>query len=206
MTDRSETMPAPAAGIGRLCRRAWWVFLIGGIASIIFGILAFLNPAAALLVLSIFFAAYILVDGASNIWGAIQNRGQDGWIAVLLLGIVGVAVGGYALAVPPVSMIAFIYVISMFAMVSGVMSIYIGWKIREEISNEWILFTAGILSVLFALFIIFQPGFGSVAVVYMIASWAIATGALRVWFAFFIKNKRDTIVEKVADVAEAASE
>jgi len=41
-----------------LCKRTWWVFLIGGIASVVFGILAFMNPAAALLVLGMFFAAY----------------------------------------------------------------------------------------------------------------------------------------------------
>ncbi len=77
-----ETRPVVsrlADGACELCNRMWWVFLIGGIASVIFGILAFMNPAAALLVLSMFFAAYVLVDGAVNIWGSITNRDKDGW-------------------------------------------------------------------------------------------------------------------------------
>ena len=70
-----------------LCKRAWWVFLIGGIALLVFGILAFVNPAVALLVLSVYFAASVLVDGVVNIVGAIQNRAQDGWWVILLIGV-----------------------------------------------------------------------------------------------------------------------
>ncbi|MGD9341753.1 MAG: DUF308 domain-containing protein, partial [Chromatiales bacterium] len=92
-----------------LCKRTWWVFLIGGIASVVFGILAFMNPAAALLVLGMFFAAYVLIDGAVNIWGAVSHRDKDGWWAMLLIGIVGVLIGGYALINPPVSMMALVF-------------------------------------------------------------------------------------------------
>jgi uncharacterized membrane protein HdeD (DUF308 family) len=195
MADHGGAAPGIPGGAGYLCKRNWWVFLIGGLASVAFGILAFANPATALLVLAIFFAAFILVDGAANIWGALQNRDRDGWIAVLLLGAVGVLVGGYALAVPPVSMVALIYVIALFALVNGILSIYLGWKIREEITNEWILFVSGALSVLFALFIIFRPGVGGIAVVYMIATWAIVVGLLRIWFAFFIRKAIGTTSE-----------
>lgn len=188
MKTRTEEMPVGAAGTGYLCKRTWWVFLIGGLASVGFGILAFANPAAALLVIAMFFAAYILVDGAANIWGALTNRDREGWVAVLLLGAVGVIVGGYALAMPPVSMVALIFVISLFAMVSGAVSIYLGWKIRKEIRNEWILFASGGLSVLFALFVIFRPGIAGVAIIYLIATWAIVIGLMRIWFAFFIRR------------------
>jgi uncharacterized membrane protein HdeD (DUF308 family) len=85
-------------------------------------------------------------------------------------------------------MVALIYVIALFAMVNGALSIYLGWKIREEISNEWILFASGALSVLFALLIIFRPGIGGIAIVYMIATWAIVVGIMRIWFAFFIRK------------------
>ena len=188
MTTHGENVPAALAGAGYLCKRTWWVFLIGGLASVGFGILAFANPAAALFVIAMFFAAFILVDGAANIFGALQNRDQDGWVAVLLLGAVGVLVGGYALAAPPVSMVALIYVIALFAMVNGALSLYLGWKIREEISNEWILFASGALSVLFAIFVLFRPGVGGVAIIYMIATWAIVIGLMRIWFAFFIRK------------------
>lgn len=193
MNQQQRESDITLVGAGRLCRRAWWVFLVGGIASVAFGVLAFVNPAVALLVLAMFFAAFILVDGAANIWGALQNRDREGWVAVLLLGAVGVLVGGYALAVPPVSMIAFIYVIALFAMVSGVSSLYLGWKIRKEITTEWILYLSGSLSVLFALVVFFSPGIGGTVIIYMIAAWAIVVGLLRIWFAFFIRKAGEAI-------------
>jgi uncharacterized membrane protein HdeD (DUF308 family) len=52
-----------------LCRRTWWVFLIGGIASVVFGVFAYLQPGIALLVLSMFFATSVLVDGVMNVVG-----------------------------------------------------------------------------------------------------------------------------------------
>ena len=182
-----------AAGVARLCTRTWWVFLIGGLASVIFGILAFTNPGIALLVLATFFAAFILIDGAANVWGALQNRDKDGWIALLLFGALGVFFGGYALAVPPLSMIALIYVIAFFALANGLTTIFLGWKVRKEITTEWVLYVSGALSVLFALLILFRPGVGGIAVAYMVGAWAIIIGLLRIYFAFFIKNLKHAV-------------
>jgi uncharacterized membrane protein HdeD (DUF308 family) len=181
-----------------LCHRTWWVFLIGGIAAILFGLLAFVNPGVALLVLAMFFAAWVLVDGAVNIWGALSNREKDGWWLILVLGIAGVLVGGYALLNPPLSMIAFVYVVAFIAMFIGLTSLYLGWKIRAEIPNEWILYLSGALSVLFSLLILFNPGVGGLSVVYVIASWAILVGALRLWFAFRVRKLGGRIREAAA--------
>jgi uncharacterized membrane protein HdeD (DUF308 family) len=185
-------------GASDLCNRAWWVFLIGGIASVVFGILAFVNPGAAWLVLSMFFAAWVLVDGAVNIWGALSNRDKDGWWAILLLGVAGVLAGGYALLNPPVSMMVFVYVVAFIAMFIGITSLYLGWRIRREIPNEWILYLSGALSVLFALLILFNPEVGGLSVVYLIASWAIVIGVLRIWFATRVRKLRDRIGTTVA--------
>jgi uncharacterized membrane protein YhaH (DUF805 family) len=75
-----------------LVRRAWWVFLVGGIAMVAFGALAFLNAGVALFVLAMFFAASVLVDGVSNVVGSIQNRDKDGWWIMLLIGLLVVAI------------------------------------------------------------------------------------------------------------------
>jgi uncharacterized membrane protein HdeD (DUF308 family) len=177
-----------AVGVAQLCSRSWWVFLIGGIASVIFGVLAFTNPGIALLVLATFFAAFILIDGTVNAWGALQNRDKDGWIALLLFGALGIFFGAYALAFPPLSMIALIYVIAFFALANGLTSLFLGWKVRKEITTEWILYVSGALSVLFALLVLFQPAVGGIAIAYVIGTWAVIVGLLRIYFAFFVRN------------------
>ena len=184
----SEMEEKFAAGVARLCSQSWWVFLIGGLASVIFGVLAFANPGIALLVLAMFFAAFILIYGAVNVWGALQNRDKDGWLALLIFGALGVLFGAYALAVPPLSMVALIYVIAFFALANGLTTIYLGWKVRKEISTEWVLYASGALSVLFAVLILTNPGTGGIAIAYIIGAWAVLVGLLRIYFAFFVRN------------------
>ena len=199
MEDTTEGMAMQRIGnIRKLCKRAWWVFLLGGIASVIFGILAFMDPAIALAVLALYFAAWVLIDGVVNIVGAVRHRDQDGWVLVLLMGLLGALVGGYALLNPPVSMMAFLYVVSFMAILFGVLMISFGRKVRQEIEREWILYAIGGLSIAFGVLIIVQPASAATSVVWMIATWAVVTGALRIFFAMFVKNLPENVGEKLA--------
>ena len=171
-----------------LCRRTWWVFLIGGLASIVFGVLAIIEPMTAWLIVSMFFAASVLVDGAFNIIGALQHREKDGWWIMLLMGALGVLIGGYALMNPPVSMMAFLYLVALQAAMLGVFLIMLGYKVRAATQREWILYLAGALSVLFGILIVANPLAGSLSVITLIAAWALVTGVLKVIFAIKVKN------------------
>jgi uncharacterized membrane protein HdeD (DUF308 family) len=196
MSSSSGILANLGANAQALCRRTWWVFLVGGLASVLFGIFAFMSPGIALLVLSMFFAAAILVDGASNIVGAVQHREKDGWWIMLLIGILGVVAGGYALLNPPLSMMAFILLVAFEAIVLGVFLLMLGYKVRQATSREWILYVTGALSILFGILVIMNPLAGSVSIVYMIAGWALVVGALKVLFAFRVKNLPERAGEK----------
>ncbi len=184
-----------------LCKRTWWVFLIGGIASVVFGVLAFINPGIALLVLGMFFAASILVDGAVNAWGAFQNRDKDGWWAILLIGLAGILIGGYALFNPPVSMMALIFLVAVMAVVIGVSLLVLGFKIRAETEREWMLYVAGGLSLLLGVLMFLNPGLGGMSLVYTIAFWAILVGVLRIVIAFKVKNLPEKVGDRLRDAA-----
>jgi uncharacterized membrane protein HdeD (DUF308 family) len=188
MTSSSGILANLGANAQALCRRTWWVFLIGGLASVVFGIFAFMSPGIALLVLSMFFAAAILVDGASNIVGALQHREKDGWWIMLLIGILGAVAGAYALLNPPLSMMAFILLVAFEAILLGVFLLMLGYKVRKATSREWILYVTGALSLLFGILVIMNPAAGGLSVVYLIAGWALVVGALKVLFAFRVKN------------------
>lgn len=196
-TPRATPLANAGGNIRKLCKRTWWVFLIGGIASIIFGVLAFINPAIALAVLALYFAAWVMVDGLVNVIGAVQHRDKDGWVFMLLMGILGVLVGAYALFNPPVSMMAFLYVVSFMAIIFGVLLITMGRRVREKIEREWILYVTGVVSIVFGVLIIFQPESGALSVVWLIASWAIITGLLRILFAFFVRNMAEDVGETI---------
>ena len=188
MAGNSGFLTSSGASAQTLCRRTWWVFLVGGLASLAFGVLALVNPKIALFVLAMFFAASILVDGAFNVAGAIAHRGKDGWWVLLLIGVLGFVVGGWAITNPPVSMLAFVYLVAIQAVVLGVFLLVLGYKVRKATTKEWILYLTGALSVLTGVLVAANPLVGGLSIVYVIAAWAIAIGALKMLFAFRVRN------------------
>lgn len=181
-----------------LCRRAWWVFLLGGLAAVVFGVLALFQPLTAWLVVAMFFAAAILVDGVVNMTGAIQNRDKDGWWIMLLIGALGVLVGGYALLNPLVSMAAFLFLVAIQAVVFGVFLIVLGYKVRAVTEREWLLYLTGAASILFGILLFANPAIGGISVVLVIAAWAIVTGLLRVAFALRIRRLPSRVASRFA--------
>jgi uncharacterized membrane protein HdeD (DUF308 family) len=187
----ASTTPATggiAASARTMCKRAWWVFLVSGIAGIVFGVIALISPGIALFTLALFFAAWLFVDGIVNAIGGIQHRDKDGWWLLLLIGILGIVAGGYALLNPPVAMSVFVLVVAFDAMLLGVLLLALGWKIRHQTRHEWFLYVTGALSLLFGVLVVMNPQVGSVSIVWAIGIWAIATGVLKLMFAFSVRN------------------
>lgn len=185
-----------------LLKRAWWALLIGGIASIAFGVLAILWPGLTAIVLALFFAASILVDGAVMAFGAVKHRAGNThwwlWLLVGLLGIVGGAIGLYS---PPTALGALMLLIAAYAVASGVLMIWAGFKLRQEISHEWLLWLLGLLSVVFGVLLLGHPLAGLVAVVWFVATWAIVTGVVKVVLAFEARSFRQTLERPTASPA-----
>ena len=168
--------------------RTWWVYLLGGIAAIAFAILALINPSMALLMLAIYFAIYLLVDGAFSVLGALTHRDRPGWGLVLIYGLLGVLIGLWLLLNPPASVLLLVYAVAFFMVAAGLTQVLFGIKIRNEIKGEWVLYLSGVLSILWCALIFFQVGIGSITVAYLITFWALLFGILRVIFALRARN------------------
>ena len=167
-----------------LCGKTWWAYLLGGIASVAFGVIAYMKPGAALLVLSMFFAAYLLADGVFTFISSVTHRDKQGWWLMMLYGLFSILLGGYLIAVPAVSIIALIYSVAFISIFFGITQIGLGGKVRKEIKGEWILYLTGLMSLLFGVLIFFRVEVGGLTIVYLIAFWAIVIGILRIVFAF----------------------
>jgi uncharacterized membrane protein HdeD (DUF308 family) len=200
MSKAGEVLSRLGSDAQALCKRTWWVFLIGGIALVVFGVLAFVNPGVALTVLAMFFAASVLVDGVFSAIGSLQHREKDGWWIMMLIGALGIAVGAYALFNPMVSVLAFVYLVAFQAILLGVFLLMLGYKVRKATSREWILYLTGALSILFGIVVVVNPAAGGLSITYVIASWAIVIGALKVFFAFKAKNLPERVGERLAEM------
>jgi uncharacterized membrane protein HdeD (DUF308 family) len=159
----------------------WWMLLIRGIVAILFGILCFVWPGLSLLALVTVFGAYAIVDGVFNLAHAIGGpRDSERWWALLLEGILGIAVGVLTFVWPNVTALALLYIIGAWALFTGVLEIMAAIRLRKVIRGEWLLALTGILSILFGIILFAFPGAGALAVVIWIGAYAIVFGALLV--------------------------
>ncbi len=140
------------------------------------------------------FAAYAIVTGGVAIIGALKNRDDRGWWLVLLLGIVSVAAGVIAIFYPAITALALIIVIGVNAFFSGLLDIAMAIRLRKEIEGEWLLGLAGIVSILFGAFVIILPGAGALALVWLIAVYAMATGILFMVLGFRLRSSRHDLL------------
>jgi uncharacterized membrane protein HdeD (DUF308 family) len=169
--------------------RNWWAILIRGIAAILFGLCAFFIPGAALWALIILFGAYCLVDGVFAIVAALRAaQAHERWGQLLFMGIVGVIVAAITLLYPGLTALALLYVIAAWAIVTGVLEILAAFELRRQISGEFWWVLAGLLSILFGLFLIWHPGAGALAVIWVIGVYAIAFGIFLIGLALRLRS------------------
>lgn len=169
----------------------WWLFLIRGIAAIIFGILAFAWPGVTLVVLVLFFGAFALVDGIASLIAAITGRGATSprwWLAIV--GLVGIAAGLLTFFWPGLTAVVLLYFIAGWAIAMGVFQIIGAIQLRKEIDNEWLLILSGVLSVLFGILLLAMPGTGLLALVWLIAIDAIIFGVLVIGFGMRLRKHK----------------
>jgi uncharacterized membrane protein HdeD (DUF308 family) len=156
----------------------WWIFLLRGVVAVLLGLLLWLRPAAGLATLVLFFGAWMLVDGAFTAVGAVARRHDNAeWGWMLASGLVSLAIGGLTLSAPGITAIVLLIYVAAWAMVLGISQIALGWRIRKEVDNEWMLYLGGAVSLFFGFAVLWNPAAGALGVVWMIAFFAIAYGA-----------------------------
>jgi uncharacterized membrane protein HdeD (DUF308 family) len=164
----------------------WWAFALRGLAAVIFGVLAFIWPEVTLTVLVLFWGAYALVDGVLALIAGIRST-QDRWIH-MFEGMVGIVAGVLAFVWPGLTALVLLYIIAAWALITGVLEILAAIRLRRVIENEWWLALGGVASVLFGIVLIAAPGAGALAVIWLIAAYAIVFGVLLIALAFRLRG------------------
>jgi uncharacterized membrane protein HdeD (DUF308 family) len=171
--------------------RHWWVIGLRGLAAIVFGILAFAWPGITLAVLVILFGAYALVDGVLGLIAAFRGETHHR-IALAIEGVVSVLAGLAAFAWPGLTALVLLYIIAIWAILTGVLEIFAAVRLRRSIANELGLIIGGILSVVFGIILIAAPGAGALAVVFLIGAYAIIFGIALLGLAWRLREHHET--------------
>jgi uncharacterized membrane protein HdeD (DUF308 family) len=175
----------------KLLSRYWWVLLVRGVIAVVFGILAYSWPGVTLVVLIYLFAIYAFVDGVFNVVHAISGaKENEKWVLLLIGGLCGIGLGILTWRLPGVTAVVLLIFIAILAIVLGVKMILLGVRLRKEIKREWLLILTGILSAALGIVMIARPAAGALAVLYLVAGWAIVVGGLLIGLSFKVRKLR----------------
>ncbi len=173
----------------------WWLILLRGIAAVLFGIVSLLWPGLSGLTLVLLWGAYAFADGIFSLGAAFMGKGattgQRWWLA--LTGVLGILAGLIAFFAPALTAGVLLIFIAIWAIVIGVMAIVGAIHLRKEIEGEWLLILSGALAVVFGILMFTRPAAGALAVIWMIATFAIIFGIDLIWLAFKLKGYKDRV-------------
>ncbi|CDP54298.1 HdeD family acid-resistance protein [Paradevosia shaoguanensis] len=171
-------------------RRRWGWFLALGIIYLIGGIAAIFLPVMSSIAFTIVIASFLVVGGIVQIIQSFQMNGWQGVVWHLLMGIITLVGGGYALWNPIAGALAITLVIAITFIAQGVVEIVMGFRLRPVDGWGWMI-ASGVLAVLAGIALTWTfPASGLVTVgtiagiAMIFTGWSyiyIAMAARRVW-------------------------
>jgi uncharacterized membrane protein HdeD (DUF308 family) len=168
----------------------WRLIALRGVAAILFGIGTLVWPGVTLWVLVLMWGVYAIVDGVAALAAAIIGRRvlpHRGWLA--FTGVVSIAAGIAAFVWPGITALALLYLIAAWAFVTGVAQISTAISMRKEITDEWVLGIAGVLSVVLSVLLVIAPGAGALAITWAIGWYAVVYGGMLLTLAWEVRRE-----------------
>jgi uncharacterized membrane protein HdeD (DUF308 family) len=141
----------------------WWIYLVLGILLLLGSFYVFSVPEGSYITLSMFFAAFILVDGISTIALSISNRNTlEGWGWQLASGIISTLIGIGLFNHPGLTMTILPVFVGFWVVMKGSMIIGLSMDLKSYKTPNWgWVLILGILNTLLGMLMIFNPVFGA---------------------------------------------
>ena len=165
---------------------SWWVFMLRGVAAIIFGVLVFLFPGLGLVFILAFLGAWMLFDGIGSIYQAVKGGHQTGersrtWLWID--GIISLAAAAVMLLAPGVSAIGLLIVTAAWFLLSGGARLMLAFRLSSVL-----LGLLGALNILIGAWMLLRPGPGLLAVIWMVGLEAIVMGVIMIGLGWRLKH------------------
>ena len=165
------------------------MLLLRGVVAFVFGLLCFAYPGVTLSVLVIVFGSYTLLDGLLAVAAAITRaNSQPRWWSTLIEGVAGSVIGVVILSWPAITAPRLLYLMAIWATLTGIFKMVAARRLRRHIIGEWLLLLSGAASVVCGVLLFFMPGSGALAVLFWIGAYAVTIGLFLVVVALRLRR------------------
>ena len=168
-------------GVGTQITKARWALGLMGALSIAFGAVIIIWPGISLFSLVIVFGAFSLARGVVGLGAAISGpiKGSArGWL--VLSSLSAIVVGVVVFLWTDMSALALLYVIGAYAVALGLVAIVGAFRLPLDGGDSVLLGLTGVVSILFGVVMFAKPGAGALALLALIAAYALIIGIAEV--------------------------
>ena len=102
------------------------------------------------------------------------------WWVVLIRGVAGVLFGIATFFAPGVSLAVLVLLFGAYALVDGVLAVISAVRRRGVSDRWWMLLLEGLVGIAAGIMTLVWPGITALALLYVIAAWALLTGAFEI--------------------------
>jgi uncharacterized membrane protein HdeD (DUF308 family) len=167
-----------------------WVVMLRGLTAVAFGVLAAAWPDMSLRRLVVLFGIYALLHGGLSLAAAAGHRGQRGCLLLAAEGLVGLFAGILTLKTRSASPMAFVFLVWLWAILSGVLRMAEAIRLRKSLSGDVWLLLSGVVIVLFGGMLALRPVLGAVGLALLISAAALIWGVFEILLGWEIRSVR----------------
>jgi uncharacterized membrane protein HdeD (DUF308 family) len=164
----------------------WWVFLLEGIAALVFGFLLITQPGTTLVAMVIFLGFYWLIMGVLEVVRVFVDRSVP-WYWSLLIGVLGIAAGVIVLRHPmfaavllPTTIVLYLGIIGLIIGAVEIVGAFTGGGIGS--------FALGVINILIGLILLGAPIAAALAVPLVFGVLLLIEGAALIIWAFRVRS------------------
>lgn len=173
----------------RILTAQWRVLVVRGVLALLLGAMAMLWPGIALTALVLLFGVYAIVDGVLAISASVRSRREGpNWRMPFIEGVISLGAGLLVLIWPGITAAVLLYLIALWAFVTGVFEMVMAFRLRRQLAHERLLMFSGLVSVLFGLLIALWPALGWVMLIWLIAFYALFFGVLLIMLGISLRR------------------
>jgi uncharacterized membrane protein HdeD (DUF308 family) len=167
--------------------RRWWIFLVSGIAWLVFALLVFQWNYTTVYAISILFGIVALIAGVNEFFAITVST--TGWkIAHGILGVLFVIAGIWALVHPHNAFATLAALMGFFLLVKGVFDLTVAFMTKGYFDLWWVQLMLGILEILFAFWVAGSFRNKVILLVVYVGIVALSRGITEIFLAFKLKS------------------
>jgi uncharacterized membrane protein HdeD (DUF308 family) len=158
---------------------SWKAMVVRGAVGIVFGVVALVWPIQTVITLALLWGIWALADGISSIGQAFTPEGKDGRVWLVIMGVVALLAGVYAITSPSNAAVVLTWLLGIWLIVRGLFEVFAAFS-SSRVAPRWLLLVGAALSLVLGVLFVANPGTAAVTLAVWLGLLAVVWGVVMV--------------------------